>query len=159
MAHLKQAGGNEVAHFEGNGSFGVAVGACAGVCAAALPSGAIGFDFNPVADRIRVVGVDGTREECTKLYQALARGYLCISKPADHVRRQELARAAMISAKQELRGKKPAAKMRPLSGRTALVTGSTSGIGLGVAEAFAAQGLAVDELELVADYLSALQAP
>lgn len=39
--------------------------------------------------------------------------------------------------------KKPAAKMRPLSGRTALVTGSTSGIGLGVAEALAAQGATI----------------
>jgi 3-hydroxybutyrate dehydrogenase len=39
--------------------------------------------------------------------------------------------------------KKPAAMMRPLSGRTALVTGSTSGIGLGIAEALAAQGATI----------------
>lgn len=39
--------------------------------------------------------------------------------------------------------KEPAAMMRPLSGRTALVTGSTSGIGLGVAEALAAQGATI----------------
>lgn len=38
---------------------------------------------------------------------------------------------------------KPARTMRPLYGRTALVTGSTSGIGLGVAEALAAQGATV----------------
>lgn len=30
-----------------------------------------------------VVGIDGTREECMKLYHALARGYLCIFKSAD----------------------------------------------------------------------------
>jgi 3-hydroxybutyrate dehydrogenase len=39
--------------------------------------------------------------------------------------------------------KKPAAMMRPLQDRTALVTGSTSGIGLGVAEAFAMQGATI----------------
>jgi 3-hydroxybutyrate dehydrogenase len=38
---------------------------------------------------------------------------------------------------------KPARQMRPLEGRTALVTGSTSGIGLGVAEALAAQGATI----------------
>ena len=31
-------------------------------------------------------------------------------------------------------------KVRPLSGKTALVTGSTSGIGLGIAKALVAQG-------------------
>lgn len=33
-----------------------------------------------------------------------------------------------------------AASSRPLAGRTAIVTGSTSGIGLGIAEALATQG-------------------
>lgn len=39
--------------------------------------------------------------------------------------------------------KKSATTMRPLHGRTALITGSTSGIGLGVAEALAAQGATI----------------
>jgi 3-hydroxybutyrate dehydrogenase len=39
--------------------------------------------------------------------------------------------------------KKPAKAMRLLHGRTALVTGSTSGIGLGVAEALAAEGATI----------------
>ena len=39
--------------------------------------------------------------------------------------------------------KKPTAMMRPLLGRSALVTGSTSGIGLGVAEALASQGATI----------------
>ncbi|HZZ36556.1 MAG TPA: SDR family NAD(P)-dependent oxidoreductase, partial [Caulobacteraceae bacterium] len=38
---------------------------------------------------------------------------------------------------------KPAATARPLAGRTALITGSTSGIGLGIAEALAAEGASV----------------
>ena len=39
--------------------------------------------------------------------------------------------------------KKSATTMRPLHGRTALITGSTSGIGLGVAEALAAHGATI----------------
>ena len=39
-----------------------------------------------------------------------------------------------------LKAAAPAADARPLAGRTALVTGSTSGIGLGIANALAAQG-------------------
>ena len=52
-----------------------------------------------------VVGRDGTRIECVQLYRALAAGYLCISKKAEHVDRQKLARLALEAAPLQLRGK------------------------------------------------------
>lgn len=52
-----------------------------------------------------VVGEDGTRFECVRLYRALAEGYLCISKAAAHVGRQRAALAVMATAPAELRGK------------------------------------------------------
>lgn len=52
-----------------------------------------------------VVGTHGTRTECLRLYDILARGYICISQSAEHVRQQRAAHRAMKNARTELRGK------------------------------------------------------
>lgn len=59
------------------------------------------------------VGKDGTVRECVELYHILAQGFLCISKPLDHVERQRRAHLAMKEAKKELRGKDLACWCRP----------------------------------------------
>jgi hypothetical protein len=51
-----------------------------------------------------VVGRDGTRQECLKLYQSLAAGYLVLSRKAT-IDEQRRAHRAMCDAKRYLRGK------------------------------------------------------
>lgn len=60
------------------------------------------------------VGVDGTREECVKLYQALLRGYICLTK-SPTVQQQEAVRDHVAAHIGELKGKALACWC-PLSG-------------------------------------------
>lgn len=70
-----------------------------------LPPGAVCVDRSTKYGNPFEVGRDGTAAECIFLYRALAQGYLCITKPAVTVKAQETARAAMVDAKQTLKGK------------------------------------------------------
>jgi hypothetical protein len=51
-----------------------------------------------------IVGRDGTRAECMKLYGYLAQGYLCLTTKVTH-REQKSTHRAMQDAKKYLRGK------------------------------------------------------
>lgn len=70
-----------------------------------MPEGAIYVGRGSKWGNPFVVGIDGPREECLRLYVGLIGGYLCISKSPEHIARQEWAHAATCDAAKELKGK------------------------------------------------------
>jgi hypothetical protein len=70
-----------------------------------LPEGAVCVDRSTRYGNPFVVGRDGSAEECIAYYRALASGFICVSCPRVSLQAQEDARAAMLDAKRELKGK------------------------------------------------------